>query len=393
MNWSTFLMAAIAASMMAAPAAMAESSMAEQQEQGITNDQILLGTVQTLSGEGTPIKGSIDAKAGIDAYIKRVNDSGGVYGRKLKLITYDHGYEMPKAIQLVKDLVEKDKVFALLSPTSTSVIVATRPYINKVGIPEVGPIDGDPRTRVPVNPTIFHTRPSFDYECRELLRTIKKSMKINEVAIFRPNTALGESLRLTYLRIAHEEGMTISAVGEEGITPGDLDNALAAIAAVHPKAIILTGTAPANNRFLKKALEKGIQAEYFANSPSADTQILEGITKIPYVIAGSGFPVMDESYQIIKDYDADIKKIGPNYGTMAFEGYWNTAVLVEGLKRAGKNPTRQKFLAAMDSIHNYNLGGIEVFFSPEDHGGFHRIWLLKITKDSLTPYPTSDAKN
>ena len=104
---------------------------------GITDNEILIGNIQDLSG---PIKelGAL-IPAGSQMYFDYINEQGGVNGRKIRMITEDHGYNPQKSVTAAKKLVEKDQVFCLYNVIGTSPAEAIRPILEESGVPLIAP--------------------------------------------------------------------------------------------------------------------------------------------------------------------------------------------------------------------------------------------------------------
>jgi branched-chain amino acid transport system substrate-binding protein len=103
-------------------------------EPGITDTEILLGGTHPYSG---PASAYGNIGKGIAAYFSYVNEHGGVNGRKIRYIDKDDGYSPPQAVQIVHQLVEQDKVFAIFDTLGTAVNTAIRPYLNQNGVPQL----------------------------------------------------------------------------------------------------------------------------------------------------------------------------------------------------------------------------------------------------------------
>jgi branched-chain amino acid transport system substrate-binding protein len=103
-------------------------------EPGVSDTEIVLGGTHPYSG---PASAYGNIGKGISAYFSYVNDKGGVNGRKIKYIDKDDGYSPPQAVQLVHQLVEQDKVFAIFDTLGTAVNTALRPYLNQNGVPHM----------------------------------------------------------------------------------------------------------------------------------------------------------------------------------------------------------------------------------------------------------------
>ena len=104
---------------------------------GITDEEILIGNIQDLSG---PIKElGLLIPAGSQLYFDYVNEKGGVHGRKIRMVTEDHQYNPQKAVVAAKKLIEKDQVFCLYNVIGTSPAEAIRPILEENGVPLIAP--------------------------------------------------------------------------------------------------------------------------------------------------------------------------------------------------------------------------------------------------------------
>ena len=104
-------------------------------EDGVTDKEVVLGAGLDLTG--AVANWGVNIKAGMEAVFNRVNDAGGVHGRKIKLIAYDHVYQPPKAVTNAKRLVERDKVFAMMGHlgTPTTISLSVTPSSARAGPP------------------------------------------------------------------------------------------------------------------------------------------------------------------------------------------------------------------------------------------------------------------
>ncbi|HEX3465154.1 MAG TPA: ABC transporter substrate-binding protein [Candidatus Elarobacter sp.] len=101
---------------------------------GVSANEIVLGGTHPFSG---PASAYGNIGKGIGAYFSYLNDHGGINGRKIKWIDLDDAYSPPQAVQLVHQLVEQDKVFAVFDTLGTAVNTAIRPYLNQNGVPHL----------------------------------------------------------------------------------------------------------------------------------------------------------------------------------------------------------------------------------------------------------------
>jgi branched-chain amino acid transport system substrate-binding protein len=106
-------------------------------EIGVTDKEIVVGAGVDLTG--AVANWGVNIKAGMEAVFNRVNDAGGVYGRQIRLITYDHVYQPPKAVANAKRLVERDKVFIMMGHLGTPTTKAIMGYLEEHKVPNVFP--------------------------------------------------------------------------------------------------------------------------------------------------------------------------------------------------------------------------------------------------------------
>ena len=117
-------------------AACVISSLA-QAEVGVSKDEIVVGAIMNLTGPGA--YGGNEITRGISTYFKATNDKGGVYGRKIRFIPEDNGYQVAKTLGAYKKLKSKDKMFCLVGNIGSSPVEALFPLLVKDKIPLVAP--------------------------------------------------------------------------------------------------------------------------------------------------------------------------------------------------------------------------------------------------------------
>src|SRR6266849_3009298 len=125
-------------------------------EVGVTNTSILLGQSAAFSGPAANL--GKEMKEGATVYFEFINGQGGVYGRKINLISLDDGYEPDRAVPNTKKLIDENKVFALFGYVGTPTSYAVIPLINEAKIPFFAPFSGAEGLRSPVNKYIFNIR-------------------------------------------------------------------------------------------------------------------------------------------------------------------------------------------------------------------------------------------
>jgi len=159
-------------------------------ETGISERQVLVGEFAAFSGPAAQLGERL--KIGIEACFKTVNGQGGVNGRQLKLVTRDDGYEPDKAKVAVKQLIEEDKVFALIGSVGTPTGLAAVPILTQAKVPIVGMFTGAEALRVPFNREVFHVRGSYFDETERMVQHLT-SLGLKKIAVFYQDDAYGKA--------------------------------------------------------------------------------------------------------------------------------------------------------------------------------------------------------
>ena len=145
---------------------------------GITDDEIRVGTWSPLTGPAKDV--SVMSQA-MEAYFEYVNDEGGIHGRKLKLSVKDDGYDPIRTPEVVKELVEGEKVFAILGGTGTASCFAVKEYIQTKMLPWINPGSAARVWTTPMHAYVFSTFPTYVSEGQTLARHVTENLEAKKV--------------------------------------------------------------------------------------------------------------------------------------------------------------------------------------------------------------------
>ena len=345
------------------PALVANGAFA----QGVTGDKIVLGQAAVFSGPAAQL--GIQMRNGIQAYFAAVNEKGGVHGRKLELVTEDDKYEASAAQAASKKLIEEHKVFALLgyvgTPTGTEHIKVTAP----AKVPLVGMFTGAEALRVPMSRYIFHVRASYYDETEKIVEQVI-STGGKKIAVFYQNDGYGQA-GLKGVEIAMtKRNMKISATGAFERNTVDVGGAVKGINATTPDAVVMIGAYKACAEFIKQMKKAGAASTFYNVSFVGAKALADELGK-----EGSGVAISQvvpfpwaPSIPVIKEYQQLSAKAGlKDYNFSAVEGFVAAKIFVEGLKRAGKDLNREKFIDALERMGDVDIGGFFAGFSPTNH--------------------------
>ena len=335
--------------------------------QGVSADTILIGQSAALSGPAEQL--GKEMKAGADAYFDVVNKAGGVNGRMIKLLTVDDGYEPDKAAANTKKLIAEDKVLALFGYVGTPTSNAALPIFTAAKVPFIGAFTGAQSLREPFNRYIFNVRASYFDETEQIVAHLVLQ-GITKIAVFYQNDAYGKAGLAGVERAMKKRKLEIAETGTVERNTTDVAAAVGKLAKSGTNAVIMISAYKSCAAFIRAMkLAGGFQQFWnvsFVGSKALSSELGdEGIgVQISQVVP---FP-WSEVNPIVRDYQ---KHIGgaSKYSFTSLEGYIAAKVLVEGLKRAGKNPTRESLVDALAGMGKTDLGGFTVSYSPTDHNG------------------------
>jgi len=346
-------------------------------EDGISKDTILIGRSAGMTGTiAARMKPATEA---MTAYFDQVNAAGGVNGRKIKLLNVDDGNDPKRAMDNTRKLITEDKVFALFSPSGTPTTQALLPVATSLQVPLVGSTSGADSLRKP-NKYFFHLKGSYGDEFSKMAEHLKTTGVARVVVMYSDDGAGREGRDLAEAAL-QKQGM--KALASIGFKPGEVKAAIDKMVKADPQALILPSVAGPGVEFYKEFVK-------LPNRPQVLTwsiMVVEGIYKevgdkaYGLVVAQIVPSPADRSFGVVRDYQELLKKNSlPDGGYSGMEGYIGARVLVEALKRAGKEPTRDKLIATLEGMHDFDLGGEVVNFGP-DHVGRRFVELTIVGKD------------
>lgn len=346
--------------------------------QGVTADTILIGQSAALSGPAEQL--GKEMKSGAEAYFDVVNKSGGINGRKIKLVSVDDGYEPDKAAANTKKLIEADKVLALFGYVGTPTSNAALPIFTAAKIPFVGAFTGAQSLREPFNRYIFNVRASYFDETEQIVAHLVQQ-GITKIAVFYQNDAYGKAGLAGVERAMKKRMIEIAETATVERNTTDVSAAVSKLAKSGTSAVIMISAYKSCAAFIRAMKLAGAFQQFwnvsFVGSKALSNELGDegrGV-QISQVVP---FPWSDVN-PIVREYQ---KHIGApeKYSFTSLEGYIAAKVMVEGLKRAGKNPTRESLVDALASIGKIDLGGFTVTYTPTNHNGSNYVDLTIISR-------------
>lgn len=359
-RFATFwIMASLAAAL--PPSAVAEN--------GVTNDKIVLGQAAVFTGPAAQL--GIQMRNGIKAYLDYVNEKGGVHGRKLELVTEDDRYEASVAPVASKKLIDEHKVFALLGYVGTPTGAAHLPVVTQAKVPLVGMFTGAEILRDPFNRYIFHVRASYYDETDKIVEQVV-STGGKKISVFYQADNYGEAGRKGTEIALTKRGMKIHSTGTVERNTVKVEEAVKTINASQPDAVVMVSAYTSCAEFIRQMRKAGSAAQFYNVSFVGSKALADALGKDGVGVAISQvvpFP-WGLAVPVVKEYQQLAKKAGyADYNFSAMEGFLSAKVMVEGLRRTGRDLTREKLIDTLEKMKDVDVGGFFVSYSPTNHAG------------------------
>jgi branched-chain amino acid transport system substrate-binding protein len=360
---------------------LAAGAAAAAAEPGITPDKIIIGQAAGFTGS---VAGTVkELTAGAKVYFDAVNAKGGIHGRKIVLESADDGFDPKKSPEVVRKLIEEKNVFAMFLSRGTPTNEAAYPVLEQHKIPLIGPSTGAMSMYNPPKKYMFPVRASYHSETFKIVPQLV-NMGINRIALLYVDDSFGKDALAGVQQALSENKLTAVAVASHARGSVKLDEAVAIIGKADPQAVVMLTVADAGVAFVKQMKQTGRSPVFLTLSNNSSNAFIKNLGEDGWGVAVSQvspypfsatMPITKEFLDLVKGS----KEVTASYSAM--EGFISAKVLVEGLRRAGPKPTREKLIAGLESMNRYDMGGVDVTYGPELRTGISFIDITIIGKN------------
>jgi branched-chain amino acid transport system substrate-binding protein len=372
-------------------AATASAVAQKKYDTGVTDTTIKIGNIMPYSGPASAY--GIIGKT-MSAYMRMVNDNGGVNGRKINFISYDDAYSPPKTVEQARKLVESDEVFLIFAPLGTASNAAIQKYMNNMKVPQLFVATGASRWGDPEHfPWTIGWQPNYRAEARIYATYILQHYPSAKIGVLYQNDDFGKDYVLGLKDVLGDKygKMVVSEISYE-ISMPTVDSQVVAIKTSNPDIFINIGTPKFAAQAIKKLAELDWHPVHIMTNVSASVGAVlkpagldnsKGILSAGYQMdvtdpQWDSHPGMQKFRAFMAKYypEADRSESGP------LTGYNLSTALIEVLKRCGDNLTREnvmKIVANMDFEINTYLPGIRIKTSPTDFYPIEQVQMMKFS--------------
>jgi branched-chain amino acid transport system substrate-binding protein len=362
---ATRLLAAASLTMLAA-AAFAET------QRGVTDTEILVGTITDLSGV-TAVQGVNNANA-VRLAFDEVNEKGGINGRKIRYIVEDSQYQVPRAVQAINKLINNDGVFVTIEDGGTPMNNATFPMAIEKNVPKLLPLSAARSMYEPFHKLKFSQYSSYVDEMRAGVKYFIEQRGRKSICAMYQDTDFGKDVLAGAQMQVEAMGMKIVATTAHKPTDTDFTAAIAKLREANCD-LITMGTIVRDSTLIIATVKKiGWNVDLLGQVASYDTAIAEAPGKVGegfYSMSPSLYAYPDDPRPAIKEFAQKYKaRYGFDVNYLGEMGYTSAQIAIEALKRAGRDLTVDSLVKAMESIQDYHdIFGGTYSFSPTNHHG------------------------
>jgi branched-chain amino acid transport system substrate-binding protein len=361
-----------------------------QSTPGVSDSEIAIGSCSALEGPSHFL--GVETVTGAKAYFSLINDEGGVNGRKLKLISADDSYD-PAKTQACFDHLMSEKVFALGFFVGTPTAVKYVPMADGAKIPLVGLFTGAQTLYVPLRHWIVNVRASYFDETREQVDGLWKTLGYKKIGVIYPEDAFGTTVLEGVKSALKEHGAEPTAVASYQRQTAQVGGAIDTVRATNPDAVVVVGPANTVAPILKQTHAKGWKPLFLTVSFVGTDELISeaGPDAEGVVITQVVPPYYMTDFKSVALYRRALGKYFPSEqpNFVSLEGFVDAMVMVEGLKRAGKDLTREGLIHAIESIHDHDLGlgpQLKLNYSAKEHKGFDHVLPTVVRGGRAVPF-------
>jgi len=379
---------------LAMAAATSGAALAQKKyDTGASDSEIKIGNIVPYSGPASAY--GVVGKA-MAAVFKKVNDEGGINGRKINFISYDDAYSPPKAVEQARKLIESDEVLFLFGTLGTASNTAIQKYVNSKKVPQLFVATGatkwnDPKTF----PWTMGWLPSYQSESHIYAKYLTKEKPTAKVGVLYQNDDMGKDYLKGLKDGFSRDPSRIVAEESYEVSEPTIDSHVVRIKSSNPDVIILFTTPKFGAQAIKKVGEMSWKPVTIVSNVSASTATVmrpaglenaQGVISAAYAKDASDPQWKDDAG--MKAFDELLAKYLPETNRVdssAMTGYNMATTMVEVLRRCGDDLTRANVMKQAASLKQFAQGGllpgVTLTTAPDDFQPIEQLQLMRFTDE------------
>ncbi len=352
--------------------ALVATAMAAGPVQGVTDTEILIGTITDLSGV-TAIQGVNSANTNRLVF-DEADANGGVHGRKIRYIVEDSQYQVPRAVQAMNKLLNNDKVFFAIENGGTPMNNATWPMAIEKGVPKLLPLSPARSMYEPFHRLKFSQYASAVDQVRAGVKFFVEQRGKKSICLIYQDTDFGKESLIGVNLQTEAMGMKLVASTAHKPTDTDFSANVAKLREANCDLIVLGTIVRDTVLIISTARKLGWNIDMMGQIAAYDTAIAEapgGVGEGFYAMTPSMYAYPDDPRPAVCEVMQRYKtRYGVDFNYLGECGYTSAQIALEALQRAGRDLTVDSLLHAMETITDFHdlFGGTYTFTSANHHG-------------------------
>ncbi|MCM2253744.1 MAG: ABC transporter substrate-binding protein [Ramlibacter sp.] len=343
--------------------------------EGAADSDIVLGQSCQLTGPLAAL--TTEVRLGARLHFDEVNRNGGVNGRQVRVVALDDAYDAKRAAENTIKLIEEENVLALFQYAGTPSSLAAMPIAEERRVPLIAPFTGSDALRKHSR-YVFNIKAGYGDELEAMIKQVA-SIGLNKVAVVYLNNGFGKGGLAQVEKSAEAHRVQLLSKAPLEVDGSKLDATVAATGQHKPPATIIVSAGKPSVDFIDAYLKAGHRSTFYMLSVTSNAQLVQvlGERARGIVISQVVPSPWNQSVKLVREFQKLARAAGLADFTFAqMEGFLAASVITDALKRAGKIPTREGLVKALEETRRLDLGGYLVELSPTRHSSGKLVDLL-----------------
>jgi branched-chain amino acid transport system substrate-binding protein len=355
---------------------------------GVTDTEIVIGTVTDLSGV-TAVQGVNNSDA-IRMAFDQANAKGGIHGRKIKYVVEDNQYQVPRAVQAMNKLLNSDNIFMALDDGGTPMNDANMPSQFAKNVPNVFPLTAARSMYEPYNPLKFAQFASYYDQMRAAVKYFATQHGRKAFCVMYQETDFGKDVLAGVVAQTQAMGLKVVATTAHKPTDTDFNAPVEKLKDAGCDAIMMGTIVRDTNIIIQTVRKLGWNVDLVGQFAAYDTAVATlpgGATEGYFCMTPALYVYPDDARPEVQAFAKEYKsRYGRDPNFHGEVGYTAAQLVLMALDKAGKDLTVDSFIKAMESIHDYtDIFGSQLSFGPDQHHGSTKSFLTVVKNGRWVP--------
>ena len=363
-------------------------------EDALSKPASLRGGLEVVLGQSLPITGPSgqlgrDYRRGAISWFEHLNRQGGIHGRRIRLVSLDDQYEPDQTLRNTKELLERRNLLALFGYVGTPTTKVALPLIESEKVPLIAPMTGASLLRRPGLRMVFNLRASYRKEIAVIVDGLVHDAR-RRIAVVYQNDAFGQDGLKGALAALKSHGLEPVVTATVERNSDQVSQAVDRLMKAQPNGVVIISAYVSSAALASDLRARGNRAQIM-NVSFVGTKALQqampvgeangiGVAQVVPFPWNRWIPVVAEYQRLMRLTHED-----PSFGFTSLEGFLAARMMTEALQRAGADPTRERLVEALESIHSLDLGGFKLQMSRTDHQASDFVELTFLGSQSWEP--------